>query len=114
MNAATPHSVSLLWRSGITGAVLSGVLNLGLPGFLTIYGSGPWTFLLLYVWLGVLSPAGALGWLLGRPWHLELHGSLFNFWPQILASWLVDGVLLGAVVAALLVINQKCFARAAR
>jgi hypothetical protein len=111
MNAARPASTALLKRSGIAGAALSGGLNFGLPAFLTAYGSGPLTFLLIYVWAGVLSPAGALCWLLGRPWSLELHGSLFKYWPQILASWLIDSVLLGAVAAALLVMHQKLFRR---
>ena len=112
MNAGKPASTALLRRSGIAGAALSGGLNFGLPAFLTAYGSGPLTFLLLYVWAGVLSPASALCSLLGRPWSLELNGSLFKWWPQMLASWLVDSVLLGAVAAALLVMYQKLFGRA--
>jgi len=102
MNAARQASTLLLSRAGITGALLSGGLTFGLPAFLTAYGSGQWTFLLLYIWSYALSPAGALCGLLGWPWRLELHTNLFEYWPQMLMAWLVDAFLLGAVAAVVL------------
>jgi hypothetical protein len=93
---ATRASTSLLSRAGVAGAVLGGVLTIGLPAFLTAYGSGQWTFLLLFIWAGVLSPAGGLCGLFGWRWHLELHSNLFEYWPQMLVAWLVDWLFVGS------------------